>query len=613
MISSLNRHKNDTVFSSMTPKFIIDDDTFYFDDDILVSTYNSVGVKNYPPLLQNNTMETKLSFMDNMNEGSSIVQDNQTTDNLLYNSSQPSIILPEDDYKSSHTEMIPDTKFQPKNYFPEQDELQDYTLIEKIGEGAFANVFRAIPDKYGHKSYLLKNYSEVAIKVTRKEVLSNNNINNEISCGYKTRVRRYCPEHRRYHHHRHKHMEKFTEAKKSRRLKTTTLEDIQTEVLIQKTVSPGCPHIVDFIDFQESYSYYYIVLEKVNGGEVFNQLLKYTYFSEDLTRHIIYQLAIAVKHLHQLGVVHRDIKLENILYESIDYIPSKIPCYRKSDNKATKMDEGEFIKGKGGAGIGCIKLTDFGLSKKIIMNSTTTPCGTLGYTAPEVLTKDHYSTKVDIWGIGCVLYTLLCGFAPFYEEDADELKRKICKGKYTFLEPWWDEISSGAKRLVSKLLETDPNKRYDIDNLLNDPWLTNYDCDKGESRSKPKSCNTVIERNRKSTLYDDKISVAEKSNLLHSAFSKSNEIQKSRQDNINTDLVTGFIIKPNQLIQSKLQREMFITPNANANTNPNLKLDLNSSTIFKRRRNKILSIKEKFNPWSKYTQRQRHGNCTNIS
>lgn len=604
MISNLNKQKNDSVFRSVMQKFDMDSDAFYFDNDILISTHNPVGIGDYPPLLQNNIIEN----MNHINEESMINQNNQTTDSLLYNSTQPSIILPEGDYNSLSARAVPDTESQPKDHFLEQDELQGYTLIEKIGEGAFAKVFRAIPNKYGHKSCLLKNYSEVAIKVARKEMFFNNNNNDDISRSY-NRTKCYCPEHHRYHHHRHKHLEKYADASKSRQLRTTTWEDIQREVLIHKTVSSECPHIVSFIDFQESYSYYYIVMEKVNGGDVFNQLLKYTYFSEDLTRHIVYQLAIAVKHLHQVGVAHRDIKLENILFESIDYIPSKKPYYRKSDNKTTKIDEGEFIKGKGGAGIGCIKLTDFGLSKKINMNSTATPCGTLGYTAPEVLTKDHYSTKVDIWGIGCVLYTLLCGFPPFYEEDSDKLKRNICEGKYTFLEPWWDEISSAAKVLVSKLLETDPNKRYDIDDLLNDPWLNNYDCNKKKS----KSFDIVLERGRKSTLFDDKISIVEKSNLLHSAFSKSNDIQRTRQDNTNTELATRFITKPKQSIQSKLQRAIFITPNPNPN--PNFKLDLNSSTIFTRRRrkNKILNIKENFNPWSKYTQRQRYGDYMNIS
>lgn len=608
MIFNTNKYENDTIFSLVLPKFNIDGDTFYFDNDVLISTYTSVNVEDYPPLLHNNTVETKLPDINNTNKKSLAVHNNQSPNNLICDSDQSSIILPESDSKSS----IPSTQSQPTNYFPEQEELQGYTLVEKIGEGAFAKVFRAIPNKYERNSYLLKNYSEVAIKVARKETFFNNNNNNDDgSYGYKTGMRYYCPEHRRYHHHRHKHMEKYIEANKSKQLKISRWEDIQAEVLIHKSISPGCEYIVDFIDFQESSSYYYIILEKVNGGDVFNQLLKYTYFSEDLTRHIIHQLAIAIKHLHRVGVAHRDIKLENILFESIDYTPSKIPYYRKSDNKDTKIDEGEFIKGKGGAGIGRIKLADFGLSKRITMNGTTTPCGTLDYSAPEMLTKNQYSTKVDMWGVGCVLYTLLCGFTPFYEENTEKLKKKICEGKYIFLEPWWDEISLEAKRLVSKLLETDPNKRYDIDELLNDPWLTNYDCDKNKSQSRPNFSNTVFERNKKSTLYDNKMSVVEKSYLLHPTFSKNNDIQRSRQNNINTDSATGFFIKPKQLIQSKLQRGMFITPNLNLS--PNLKLNLHTSTIFKRRRNKILHIKEKLDPWLKHTQRQRHENYSNIS
>ena len=582
----------------MTSIFEIDSNIFCFDNNVLPSKQDYLDIGNYPLFLQDNTMIEEFSISDPSKRNGNFQNNNSIRSSISY----------ECDNKSLCTETVPDTQLQPiDHYFPEQDELQGYTLVEKIGEGAFAKVFRATPNKNGHKSYLLQNYNEVAIKVARKDTFNNyvhgsgggdgygiiNKNNNNAKMG------RYCPKHRRYDYHRHTHMEKYTKGRKSKQLKntTTTWEDIQTEVLIHKLVSTGCPYIVDFIDFQESHSYYYIVLEKVNGGEVFDQLLKYTYFSEDLTRHIIYQLALAVKHLHQIGVVHRDIKLENILFEPIDYIPSKTQYYRKSDNRDTKLDEGKFIKGKGGAGIGFIKLTDFGLSKKITMNKgTATPCGTLGYTAPEVFTENNYSTKVDIWGIGCVLYTLLCGFPPFYEKDTDKLRRNICEGNFTFLKPWWDEISLDAKKLVTKLLEIDPDKRYDIDDLLNDSWLNNYDCDK--KRSKLKIFNISIERGKKDPLYAEKKSV-------HSTFSKNNNnnnsgVQRSREEDSNTASATRFNIKPKHLLKSKLQKEKFIIPNPKQY----LKLDLNSSTIFKRRRNKSVELRKGTQSMNTYTTRK---------
>ncbi|EGV64887.1 kinase-like protein [Yamadazyma tenuis ATCC 10573] len=144
---------------------------------------------------------------------------------------------------------------------------------------------------------------------------------------------------------------------------------------------------------------------------------------------------------------------------------------RRSDDPNTKLDEGEFIPNVGGGTIGLVKLADFGLSKQIWEHNTKTPCGTVGYTAPEIVRDERYSKEVDMWAIGCVLYTLLCGFPPFYDERIDTLTEKVAKGEYTFLSPWWDEISLEAKRCVTKLLTVDPSQRYTIDEFLQDPWI----------------------------------------------------------------------------------------------------------------------------------------------
>lgn len=100
-----------------------------------------------------------------------------------------------------------------------------------------------------------------------------------------------------------------------------------------------------------------------------------------------------------------------------------------------------------------------------------TPCGTVGYTAPEIVKDERYSKSVDMWALGCVLYTLLCGFPPFYDESIQVLTEKVARGQYTFLSPWWDDISKPAQDLVSHLLTVDPDKRYDIKQFLNHPWI----------------------------------------------------------------------------------------------------------------------------------------------
>ena len=102
-----------------------------------------------------------------------------------------------------------------------------------------------------------------------------------------------------------------------------------------------------------------------------------------------------------------------------------------------------------------------------------TPCGTVGYTAPEIVKDERYSKSVDMWALGCVLYTLLCGFPPFYDESIQVLTEKVARGQYTFLSPWWDDISKPAQDLVSHLLTVNPDKRYTIEEFLNHPWIRN--------------------------------------------------------------------------------------------------------------------------------------------
>ena len=165
-----------------------------------------------------------------------------------------------------------------------------------------------------------------------------------------------------------------------------------------------------------------------------------------------------------------DIKPENLLFYPAPFVPTKNPRPRAPEDE-DKADEGEFIQGIGAGGIGQIKIADFGLSKVVWDSQTMTPCGTVGYTAPEIVKDERYSKSVDMWAMGCVLYTLLCGFPPFYDESIQVLTEKVARGQYTFLSPWWDDISKSAQDLVSHLLTVDPEKRYTIQEFLDHPWI----------------------------------------------------------------------------------------------------------------------------------------------
>ena len=175
---------------------------------------------------------------------------------------------------------------------------------------------------------------------------------------------------------------------------------------------------------------FYMVLELSSGGELFDRIVEMEKYSEKEACHAFAQMTEAVGHCHKLGIVHRDLKPENLLYAG------PIPDMT-------------------------LKLADFGLAQIVTpMKHLTTACGTPGYVAPEILMGEAYDKEVDMWSLGVILYILLCGFPPFYEEHTPELFKIIKKGEYDFPSPYWDEISDDAKDLVNKLLVVDPKKRY---------------------------------------------------------------------------------------------------------------------------------------------------------
>ncbi|KAK9760802.1 MAPK-activated protein kinase Srk1, variant 2 [Basidiobolus ranarum] len=297
---------------------------------------------------------------------------------------------------------------------PHYPDLDRYKLLEKLGDGAFSNVYKAF-DRTGHKF--------VAVKIVRKFQL------NAIQRG-----------------------------------------NILKEVTIMRNISH--PNVARLLDFKDTKDFYYLILELLGGGELFHRIVKLTYFSEHLTRHVILQVAQGIRYLHEeKGVVHRDIKPENLLFQAIPYRYEDQMSDEPVELDEEKLDEGDFIEGVGGGGIGVVKIADFGLSKVVWNSDTMTPCGTVGYTAPEVVRDERYSKSVDMWALGCVLYTLLCGFPPFYDEDIQALTEKVANGQYSFLSPWWDDISDTAKDLISQLLTVDPSARYTIDDFFAHPWI----------------------------------------------------------------------------------------------------------------------------------------------
>lgn len=223
------------------------------------------------------------------------------------------------------------------------------------------------------------------------------------------------------------------------------------------------PNIVNLLDsFVEPISktqiQKYLVLEKIDDGELFDRIVKKTSLPQEESKAIFKQILTGLKYLHSQNIIHRDIKPENIL---LNIRRRQSP----DERQLGPWDEDEIdIQ---------VKIADFGLAKFTgEMQFTNTLCGTPSYVAPEVLVKKGYTSKVDLWSAGVILYVCLCGFPPFSDQlGPPSLKEQIMSAKYAFYSPYWDEIDDAALHLISNLLVLDPENRYDVDAAAAHPWL----------------------------------------------------------------------------------------------------------------------------------------------
>jgi len=169
-----------------------------------------------------------------------------------------------------------------------------------------------------------------------------------------------------------------------------------------------------------------------------------------------------------------------------------------------------------------------------------TPCGTVGYTAPEIVKDERYSKSVDMWAMGCVLYTLLCGFPPFYDESIQILTEKVARGQYVFLSPWWDDISKPAQDLVSHLLTVDPEKRFTINEFLAHPWIRNIQEPTYAALDAPPLATPARERNRQ--LGGEGQLRAFNPDLLESPGSRRNDFRSPGQVNLREVFDVGYAV-----------------------------------------------------------------------
>ncbi|XP_057674277.1 calcium/calmodulin-dependent protein kinase type II subunit beta isoform X2 [Corythoichthys intestinalis] len=201
-------------------------------------------------------------------------------------------------------------------------------------------------------------------------------------------------------------------------------------------------NIVRLHDSISEEGFHYLLFDLVTGGELFEDIVAREYYSEADASHCIQQILEAVLHCHQMGVVHRDLKPENLLLAS------------KCKNAA-------------------VKLADFGLAIEVQGDQQAWFgfAGTPGYLSPEVLRKEAYGKPVDIWACGVILYILLVGYPPFWDEDQHKLYQQIKAGAYDFPSPEWDTVTPEAKNLINQMLTIHPAKRITAQEALKHPWV----------------------------------------------------------------------------------------------------------------------------------------------
>ncbi|XP_059489097.1 calcium/calmodulin-dependent protein kinase type II alpha chain isoform X7 [Neocloeon triangulifer] len=202
------------------------------------------------------------------------------------------------------------------------------------------------------------------------------------------------------------------------------------------------PNIVRLHDSIQEENFHYLVFDLVTGGELFEDIVAREFYSEADASHCIQQILESVNHCHQNGVVHRDLKPENLLLAS---------------------------KAKGAA----VKLADFGLAIEVSGDQQAWFgfAGTPGYLSPEVLKKEPYGKPVDIWACGVILYILLVGYPPFWDEDQHRLYAQIKAGAYDYPSPEWDTVTPEAKNLINQMLTVNPAKRITASEALKHPWI----------------------------------------------------------------------------------------------------------------------------------------------
>lgn len=258
------------------------------------------------------------------------------------------------------------------------------------------------------------------------------------------------------------------------------LHDASHEIEALETCQ-GHSNVVQLVEHMEDNAYLYIVFELLNGGELFSRIRECNSFPEAIARSYFNQLVQAIDYMHTRGIVHRDLKPENIMF----------------------VDRAETSQ---------LKIVDFGFARKK-SSEETPPCFTLDYAAPESLLKGTTKESRDLWSLGVILYTMVCGNTPFMPSNVNkqsdeknyrlQLTEKIRNGTFNRNCPAWDNLSKTARDLITSLLKVDEAERLTLEDVLVHPWVQTANDSDDETDSDRSHYRKCVEDDLEPILVDD--------------------------------------------------------------------------------------------------------------
>lgn len=241
---------------------------------------------------------------------------------------------------------------------------------------------------------------------------------------------------------RHNKTKEFYAVKSIKRtdLETNDAVAVQDEISTLQMLK-NCPQIIRLHDVFEEPDFTYMVMERLRGGELIDQITEKEVYSEDEARMVAKNILLGLEYCHDRRIANRNLKTENLIL----------------------VEKNNVVD---------VKISDFGFAKRVLYpNALRTQIGTEGYVAPEILEhRPAYDVQCDMWSLGVILYMLLGGYRPFRGEY-EEVMRKTRYGEYKFHKIYWSNISEEAKILISRMLTVDPICRITATAALQSDWI----------------------------------------------------------------------------------------------------------------------------------------------